>query len=433
MSYDLIQKEKTYLNLLKEMKMMTHVGSGPKDPAPKEKETKSPVEDGTGTGTKQAATGHPNVIPPISYLKKELAKEGVVLVCQTKRDLFAEIQALPREDKLIVKQIMREMKDDKDDKDEKDDKDDMCPECNCDPCECKKKVAEANIKHGVREDLANAIEMCGMDHGDPDHKKKHKKKMSEAELSGQANADAGDQSLDMEKIDPDDLDKKGDGSDEGSGEAVGEQGSTFHPMDLKTKNRMSQDKTPRRIAGSPADRQAKAAAFEKQKAIWNAKQKLPEQVQHQRKAVPQVDEISENYKEHFKSMMKKHGVKNLATLSNDEKKSFFKKVDSSWKGVKEQMAAAMPAAAPAAGSGAISAGNIARSDSGTGRNRMRRKDQVGPSGSAATPQNVVAIKPRPAVQVPSTSTRLANRMRGQTSVRPLPGQGTPRPIRTGRL
>ena len=266
----------------------------------------------------------------------------------------------------------------------------MCPECNCDPCECKKKVAEANIKHGVREDLANAIEMCGMDHGDPDHKKKHKKKMSEAELSGQANAaaaEAGDQSLDMEKIDPDDLDKKGDGSDEGSGEAVGEQGSTFHPMDLKTKNRMSQDKTPRRIAGSPADRQAKAAAFEKQKAIWNAKQKLPEQVQHQRNPVPQVD---------------------------------------------EQMAAAAPAAAPAAGSGAISAGNITRSDN-AGGNRMRRKDRVGPPGSAATPQNVVAIKPRPAVQVPSTSTRLANRMRGQTSVRPLPGQGTPRPIRTGRL
>ena len=75
--FKLMEKEATYLDLLKEGEIIKHVGSGPKDPAPKEKETKSPVEDGTGTGTKQASTGHPNVIPPVSYLKKELAKEEV--------------------------------------------------------------------------------------------------------------------------------------------------------------------------------------------------------------------------------------------------------------------------------------------------------------------------------------------------------------------
>lgn len=77
MAYNLLEKEEMYLDLLKETKMLKHVGSGPVDPAPKEKEAKSPVEDGTGEGTKQAATGHPNKIPPVSYLKKTLAKEDV--------------------------------------------------------------------------------------------------------------------------------------------------------------------------------------------------------------------------------------------------------------------------------------------------------------------------------------------------------------------
>jgi hypothetical protein len=77
MSFKLMEEEKQYLNLLRETKMLKHVGSGPVDPAPKEKETNSPVEDAKGQGTAQAATDHPNKIPPISYLKKELAKEEV--------------------------------------------------------------------------------------------------------------------------------------------------------------------------------------------------------------------------------------------------------------------------------------------------------------------------------------------------------------------
>ena len=71
-------QEKSYISLLKETAMLnTHVGSGPKDPASKEKETKSPDEDSKGEGTQQAGTKDPNKIPAISSLKKDLAKEGV--------------------------------------------------------------------------------------------------------------------------------------------------------------------------------------------------------------------------------------------------------------------------------------------------------------------------------------------------------------------
>jgi hypothetical protein len=69
--------EKTYTDMLKETVMLKHVGSGPVDPAPKEKETKSPVVDSKGEGTQQAGTKDPNKIPALSALKKELAKEGV--------------------------------------------------------------------------------------------------------------------------------------------------------------------------------------------------------------------------------------------------------------------------------------------------------------------------------------------------------------------
>lgn len=47
--------------------------------------------------------------------------------------------------------------------------------------------------------------------------------------------------------------------------------------------------------------------------------------------------VSEDYKTHFKSMMKKHGVKRITDLEGAEKKAFFNKVDASWKSVKEQM------------------------------------------------------------------------------------------------
>ena len=47
-------------------------------------------------------------------------------------------------------------------------------------------------------------------------------------------------------------------------------------------------------------------------------------------------ELSEDYKKHFRTMMKKHGVENFGKLESGEKKKFFKKVDASWKSVKEQ-------------------------------------------------------------------------------------------------
>jgi hypothetical protein len=68
------------------------------------------------------------------------------------------------------------------------------------------------------------------------------------------------------------------------------------------------------------------AAFEKQKAAWNSESILPDQVENQRRELPKVD---------------------------------------------EQMAAAPAAASAASGSGAISAGNIARSDN-AGVRRTRR-------------------------------------------------------------
>ena len=72
-----MREEKSYLTILKETTMLnTHVGSGPKDPAAKEKETKSPVEDSKGQGTEQAGTKSPNTIPAVASLKKMLALEG---------------------------------------------------------------------------------------------------------------------------------------------------------------------------------------------------------------------------------------------------------------------------------------------------------------------------------------------------------------------
>jgi hypothetical protein len=54
-----------------------------------------------------------------------------------------------------------------------------------------------------------------------------------------------------------------------------------------------------------------------------------------RKKVKESENLTEDYKQHFKMMMKKHGVKNIDDLDSDEKKSFFNKVDASWKSVKE--------------------------------------------------------------------------------------------------
>ena len=75
MPFDLMHKEKTYLQMLKEAEIMNYVGKGPEHPAPKEKEAKTSTDHGEGTGTEQAGTETPNELPPVSDLEKELAKE----------------------------------------------------------------------------------------------------------------------------------------------------------------------------------------------------------------------------------------------------------------------------------------------------------------------------------------------------------------------
>ena len=123
MAFKLMEQERTDVEMLKETKMLNHVGSGPVDPAPKEKETKSPVEDGKGAGTAQSSTGHPNVIPPIAYLKKELAKEGINIYGNELAEWVEQIKGLSEDQQITVRQKISEMKG-------------MCPGCKCDPCEC---------------------------------------------------------------------------------------------------------------------------------------------------------------------------------------------------------------------------------------------------------------------------------------------------------
>lgn len=122
MAFKLMEQEKKYLDILKEAEIIKHVGSGPKDPAPEEKEAKSPVEDSTGTGTKQAATGHPNEIPPVPYLKKELAKEEVTRIIEG--GVEADIRAILEGKKKVSEQADTPAKDKNDEKDKDEDEDD---------------------------------------------------------------------------------------------------------------------------------------------------------------------------------------------------------------------------------------------------------------------------------------------------------------------
>jgi hypothetical protein len=206
MSFKLLEEERTYLELLKETKMLKHVGSGPVDPAPKEKETKSPVEDGTGTGTKQAATGHPNKIPPIAYLKKELAKEGIQLMGSTAQELKEEIMSMPPELKAFVKRTLSEMKEnDKEDEngeeDEKDENGEKDEKEEKEDDEGEKKVSKEGILQPSNE-LELALEMCGKDHGI----KKSKKKVTEQEDVDDA-ADDAESDVDV-KVDDEAVDEQ---------------------------------------------------------------------------------------------------------------------------------------------------------------------------------------------------------------------------------
>lgn len=73
------------------------------------------------------------------------------------------------------------------------------------------------------------------------------------------------------------------------------------------------------------DPDQKKEFFEDVSAGWKNGKKVKEN----------IDMFSENYKEYFKDMLDKEG-KSLSSMSDDEKKEFFKKVDDSWKSVKEQ-------------------------------------------------------------------------------------------------
>ena len=77
MAFKLMTEEKQYLDILKETKMLRHVGKGPVDPAPQEKPAKTSTDDAKGQGTVQSATMTPNQVPKVRDLAKYLAKEGI--------------------------------------------------------------------------------------------------------------------------------------------------------------------------------------------------------------------------------------------------------------------------------------------------------------------------------------------------------------------
>ena len=94
MAFKLMQEERKYLDILKETKMLRHVGKGPVDPAPSEKEAKTSTDDAKGQGTVQAATMTPNQVPKVKDIAKYLAKEGIdineLTIDELSEMLFAE-------------------------------------------------------------------------------------------------------------------------------------------------------------------------------------------------------------------------------------------------------------------------------------------------------------------------------------------------------
>ena len=57
-----------------------------------------------------------------------------------------------------------------------------------------------------------------------------------------------------------------------------------------------------------------------------------------KKIVGEVLQEEQDYQDYFKAMLKKHGVSSPAQFKSDaEKKAFFDKVESGWKGVSERI------------------------------------------------------------------------------------------------
>jgi hypothetical protein len=87
------------------------------------------------------------------------------------------------------------------------------------------------------------------------------------------------------------------------------------------------------IRGLSAEK--RSVFFKDVSAGWRSRKKVKEEGKEILKSKEEIT-ISEDYKEYFKSMMKKHDVKNITDLKGDEKKDFFKKVNAGWKS-KEEM------------------------------------------------------------------------------------------------
>jgi len=141
-----------------------------------------------------------------------------------------------------------------------------------------------------KEDIENTVEHCGRDHS----KDKKKAPVEEYSLKVQNRMDAiaarnkGEKV--PKKIVPGSPAAKQAQKEVKEQDVMSPRGSTLDKMDARAGLKGTTPSGP--IAGSPADQQAKAAAFEKQKVAWanqmKAKQAaVPAQVANQRRPVPQ--------------------------------------------------------------------------------------------------------------------------------------------------
>lgn len=139
MAFKLMQEERRYLDILKETKMLRHVGKGPVNPAPSEKEASTSTDDAQGQGTVQAGTTTPNAIPKVKDLAKQLAKEGIDFDELTLDELSEMLFTEPEQPKVQLTQedvdniVSGGVEADIQSILEKKDK---CPKCECNPCKC---------------------------------------------------------------------------------------------------------------------------------------------------------------------------------------------------------------------------------------------------------------------------------------------------------
>lgn len=256
MSYDLIEKDAQYLS---ELKIMSHTGSGPVDPAPKEKETKSPVEDEKGQGTEQAGTEFPNKIPPLAALKKYLAKEGIEISGETPKDIVAELRSLSEDKLTIAKKLIEELS--------------------------PKKVESppvAEIKEvTLADELEFALEMCGKDHKKEKVKEAEEapegaeKEMKDEKENEEAEEEIKEQDEAAEVEADSDAEEKNEVDDEKAegGEAEKEM---EEQMSLKNQARMSgASDDPAPVAGSPAEKAARMSANVPPAAIQKMRRPVP--------------------------------------------------------------------------------------------------------------------------------------------------------------